>query len=111
MRKRINNKYLFIFSTAILLCLFLIAYAQINKVNLFINGTASAPGIKSSEDFSVKFTDAIIGNQMDGITVENDEEQFSDRKAVFNVNGLLAYGDEATITYEVQMKVDIILHF
>lgn len=101
MRKRINNKYLFIFSTAILLCLFLIAYAQINKVNLFINGTASAPGIKSSEDFSVKFTDAIIGNQMDGITVENDEEQFSDRKAVFNVNGLLAYGDEATITYEV----------
>ena len=35
------------------------------------------------------------------LTVENDEEQFSDRKAVFNVNGLLAYGDEATITYEV----------
>lgn len=101
MRKRINNIYLFIFSTAILLCLFLIAYAQINNINLFINGTANAPGIKSSEDFNIKFTDAIIGNQMEGITVENDENQFSDRKAVFNVEGLLAYGDEATITYEV----------
>ena len=101
MRKRINNKYLFIFTTAILLCIFFIAYAQINKVNLFINGTASDPGIKSSEDFKVKFTDAIIGDQMDGIVVENDESQFSDRKAVFNVEGMLAYGDEANITYEI----------
>ena len=64
MRKRINNKYLFIFSAAILLCIFFIAYAQINNIDLFINGTASAPGIKSSEDFDVKFTDAIIGEQM-----------------------------------------------
>ena len=70
-------------------------------MNLFINGTASAPGIKSSEDFKVKFTDAIIGEQMDGIVVENDESQFSDRKAVFNVEGMLAYGDEANITYEI----------
>ena len=101
MRKRINNKYLFIFSAAILLCIFFIAYAQINNIDLFINGTASASGIKSSEDFDVKFTDAIIGEQMSGITVENDEDEFSDRKAVFNVDGMLAYGDEATITYEI----------
>ena len=32
---------------------------------------------------------------------ENDESQFSDRKAVFNVEGMLAYGDEANITYEI----------
>ena len=101
MHKKINGKTTIIFMLMIASCVFFIAYAQIGSINLIINGTANVTGIKSSEDFDVKFNNVSIGQQASGITVTNDTQNFSDRSVVFNVTGLVGYNDEATITYEV----------
>ena len=101
MHKRINNRVFIFILVSVSMCMLFIGYANINNVNLIINGTASSVGIKSSEDFKVKFNQVIVDNNLNpsGVTVSGDI--INDRKATFTASGLVGYGDSAIIKFQV----------
>lgn len=101
MRKKINNRVFILIIISISMFVLFIGYASINNINLLINGTASSRGIKSSEDFKVKFNQVIVDNSLnpEGVTVSGNI--VNDHEAEFTASGLLGYGDTATIKFAV----------
>lgn len=101
MRKRINNRIFILILVSVSMFVLFIGYASINNINLLINGTANSAGIKSSEDFKVKFNQVIVDNSLnpEGVTVNGNI--VNDHEANFTATGLLGYGDTATIKFAV----------
>lgn len=101
MHKRINNRVFLLVMVTVSMFVLFIGYASINNINLIISGTANATGIKSSEDFKVKFNQVIVDNSLnpEGVTVTGNI--VNDHEANFTATGLLGYGDTATIKFAV----------
>lgn len=103
MRKKISKKFLIYFLVFILFCVAIISYAQISSINMSVNGNANSTGIKSTDDFKVKFNSIIIDNniQPSGVTVSGTLDGNDEHKASFQVTGLTGYQDEATLKFEI----------
>ncbi len=104
MRKKINNKMFLLTLVLLLIAIATIGYAKINNITLNINGTARATGIKSADDFKVKFVDVEVPeNQPSHMTIDAnlDSNDVTNRTASFTVTGMKGYGDTAVVKYTI----------
>ena len=106
MRKKINNKMFLLTLVLSLIAIATIGYAKINNITLNINGTARATGIKSADDFKVKFVDVEVPeNQPSHMTIDAnlDSNDVTNRTASFTVTGMKGYGDTAVVKYTLNL--------